>query len=289
MGRVRLGLLFLVILLLLTPSISYGQSSSYYSVTINESGLQTGTEWSITVNGAQLFSNNSTLVFLATDGTYNIVVNRASGLSPSPSTIPIIVDGRNLSYGVTFGQTKYSVEFTESGLPYGTVWSVKFGNDTGNSSNTTIIFQARNGTYDYIVPSVNGVNSSIPNSTLTVNGWNVDVSLRFLVIIQFIFIVTGLTSGSHWSVLINGTHYNSSSTSVSIMLENGTYQYKITLPSGYSADPREGNINWNNTLVLVNASTPLGYEIGGSVLAIIVALVLVFYVVRTKRSKLKPE
>jgi hypothetical protein len=166
---------------------------------------------------------------------------------------------------------------------------VKFGNDTGNSSNTTIIFQARNGTYNYIIPSVNGVNSSVPNGTLAVNGLNVAVSLRFLVKIQFIFIVTGLTSGSHWSVLINGTHYNSSSTSVSIMLENGTYQYKITLPSGYSADPREGSINWNNTLVLVNASNPLGYEIGSSTLVIIIALVFVFYLVRTNRLKLKPE
>ncbi|MEM3846948.1 MAG: hypothetical protein QXU98_14735 [Candidatus Parvarchaeota archaeon] len=45
-------------------------------------------------------------------------------------------------------------------------------------------------------------------------------------------------------------------------MKNGTYSYLVNLPPGYSATPKAGKLYWNNTFIVVNASSPIGYETG---------------------------
>lgn len=279
--------LLLTISLISVPVTAYAQDLKYYSVTVAESGLPSGTDWTIFVNGAKLSSNNSTIVFLAENGSYNIKVAKVSGLWPLPESLSVTIAGHNVSCSVNFGPPRYSVTFVESGLPVGTEWNVTFGNTTKNSYNSSISFLAVNGTYAYQVSNVTGANVSTPSGSVVVSGGNVSVPVRFVTMIQITFIETGLPSNSHWGVRINGTYYNSSSAVIVVDLANGTYSYTINLPSGYSANLGSGEINWNNSVVLVNFSSPLRLEIGISVLAIIVFLGIFIYFSRKRKRNNK--
>ncbi|MEM3845296.1 MAG: hypothetical protein QXU98_06305 [Candidatus Parvarchaeota archaeon] len=111
------------------------------------------------------------------------------------------------------------------------------------------------------------------------------IPLRFIALIQFTFLETGLPSGSHWGVKIQGQYYIYSSALITIYLKNGTYSYLVNLPPGYSATPKAGKLYWNNTFIVVNASSPIGYEIGISVLLALIALALEIHFVWKKKKR----
>ena len=284
---IKIIALLLTISLIFVPFTAYAQDSKYYSVTVSESGLPSGTDWTIYVNGAKLSSNNSTIVFLAENGSYNIKVAKVNGLWPLPESLSVTVAGSNVSYSVNFGPPHYDVTFVESGLPVDTEWNVTFGNTTKDSYNSSISFSVINGTYAYQVTDVTGVNISNPGGSVVVSGGNVSIPLKFVTTIQITFIETGLPMNSHWGVRINGTYYNSSSSLIVVNLNNGTYSYTIILPSGYSAKPRTGEVNWNNSVIIVNASSPFGLEIGISVLVILVSLSIFFHFSRKRKPNSK--
>jgi hypothetical protein len=79
----------------------------------------------------------------------------------------------------------YYVNFTEVGLPPGAVWNVTLNGVTKASSNSSIIFIAFNGEYNYSVASpilVNGVEyvATEPSGTVTVNNNNVTVIVHYM-------------------------------------------------------------------------------------------------------------
>ncbi|MEM0135764.1 MAG: hypothetical protein QXU18_11185 [Thermoplasmatales archaeon] len=283
-----LATVIFVVLLILTDGGAIGQANApgTYTITFHEVGLPPGTMWSISVNGNTETSNNSTIVFLEQNGTYTFYADPISGYRPQPSSFSFTVNGQNISYYTfVWSPVLYQVTFVESGLPSGTLWSATIGNQTNSSSTSTIVFNMQNGTYSYFVPSVNGVNSSIPNGSLTVKGSAVRVLLRFVVVVQFTFIEQGLPSGAHWSVWINGTYHNSSSTFISVKLPNGTYQYAVVLPPGYGASPAGGKVGWNDSLVIVNTTSPIGYYVVIAILVVVIALIPILYFRRMKRIK----
>jgi hypothetical protein len=277
---VRIIAVLIVFTIIIIPPLSHSQSPSEYIVSITEAGLPQGTTWQAYVNGAKLpASNNSTIVFEAANGTYSIRIPNVDGLEAVPNKFSITISGGNVSYNVVFGAPLYNVSFFESGLATGTIWNVTIGNVAESSINSSIIFHLRNGTYAYSVGRVTGAILANHNGSIIVSGRNVNVTLRFLVSVQFTFIETGLPSGVHWGVRINGTYYNSSSSFIYLNLTNGSYNFVVDLPSGYSASPRSGAVNWNDTVVLISASSPIGYEIGIAVLIVIVAGL---FILRTK-------
>ncbi|MCL4447493.1 MAG: hypothetical protein M0Z77_07945 [Thermoplasmatales archaeon] len=277
---VRIIAVLIVFAIIIIPPLSHSQSPSEYNVSINETGLPNGTAWQTYVNGAVLpASNNSTIVFEAANGTYSVRIPNVDGLEAVPNKFSITISGGNVSYNVVFGAPLYNVSFFESGLTTGTIWNVTIGNNAESSINSSITFHLKNGTYAYSVGRVTGAIIANHNGSITVNGRNVNVTLRFLVSVQFTFIETGLPSGAHWGIKINGTFYNSSSSFISMNLTNGSYNFVVDLPSGYSASPRNGVINWNNTVVLISASSPIGYEIG---IAVLIVIVTALFILRTK-------
>jgi hypothetical protein len=76
-------------------------------------------------------------------------------------------------------ETSYPVVFTESGLPYGTNWSVTLNGSLENSTTTTISFSEPNGGYLYIVGSVPGF-STAPEGNVTVSAGPVNQPVQFL-------------------------------------------------------------------------------------------------------------
>ena len=75
---------------------------SYYNITFTETGLPSGTSWSVTLNGVKESSTASTIVFSELNGTYTYTVNSVSGYTVSPSSGSITVNGKDMTQAITF-------------------------------------------------------------------------------------------------------------------------------------------------------------------------------------------
>lgn len=102
-----------------------------FNVTFLETGLPSGASWSVTLNGkGTLKSNNSSVVFSLTNGTYDFVVPRVGEYGPSVSIGSVTVNGNGSVENVLFmildgylvgSVTPSSASLFVNGTQYGTV------------------------------------------------------------------------------------------------------------------------------------------------------------------------
>ncbi len=172
---------------------NYNQSISFtarevkiskYTVTFTESGLPSGTSWSVTFNGTTETSTTDTITFTVANGTYSFAVGYLGEYTASPSSGSISVKGANANQAITFTPvkttvSKYTVTFTESGLPSGTSWSVTFNGTTETSTTDTITFTVANGTYSYSIGNITGYKVDPLSGSLNINGSNTSQTITF--------------------------------------------------------------------------------------------------------------
>jgi hypothetical protein len=246
-------------------TVSIISTSPQYSVTFTETGLPSGATWNVTLNGAESSSSSSSISFSEPNGTYSYTVGIYQGYSASPYSGSVTVSGSNVNVAITFTQVKYSVTFTESGLPSGTVWYINISNGQSYKTNgTAITFNEPNGTYSYTIATVNkSYSPSQSSGTLTVNGANVHVAITFtLITYKITFTESGLSSGTSWSVTLNNITKTSTNATITISEPNGSYSYIISGISGYRANAYSGTINVNGNSVNVSINwTVITYSI----------------------------
>ena len=88
---------------------------------------------------------------------------------------------------VNFNILPYTIDFTASGLPSGTLWSVELTDDSlsGSPSTTlscssgTIVFHVGNGSYSYTIEPESGFNIAPSSGSVKVSGSNQSVSVTF--------------------------------------------------------------------------------------------------------------
>ncbi|MEM3449865.1 MAG: hypothetical protein QXP38_13535, partial [Nitrososphaerota archaeon] len=153
--------------------------SEQYSVDFTESGLPSGTLWSVTLNGSKISSTSSTIVFNETNGTYHYVVGTISGYSSSPYSGNVTISGSPKMIEVIFTQITYPVVFNEEGLPPGTVWSVTINGKTIIDANN-ITFNEPNGSYSFFINNSAGFTASPQSGTVIVNGSPVIETITFV-------------------------------------------------------------------------------------------------------------
>ncbi|MGD0249546.1 MAG: thermopsin family protease, partial [Thermoplasmata archaeon] len=140
-------------------SIAFTAVTSVYSVTFTESGLPTGTSWSVTLNGAIESTTGTTIAFSELSGTYAYSITDVSGWHQT--TLPysgwITVSGASVTEPtLAFTSVTYSAVFSETGLPSGLAWQVTVNGVTeylttdGGTDSLTFTGLA-NGTYSYSV------------------------------------------------------------------------------------------------------------------------------------------
>ncbi len=131
----------------------------------------------------------------------------------------------------------YVANFTEAGLPPGTLWNVTINGQTYSSTSDYIDVSLTNGTYNY---TISGPSVYQPNPTtgqITINGNSQLISIQFK---ESEYKVTlsevGLASGITWEVSIMGILYKAQAgTQITVILPNGTYTVTAYAPgSGYS-------------------------------------------------------
>ena len=98
-------------LLVLDSSLNSGNSQNIYSpfstgtaynVSFDESGLTSGIQWNVTLNGVSEISTANVIIFSDVNGNYTYQVAILSGYSSSPSTGTVTVNGANVTQTITF-------------------------------------------------------------------------------------------------------------------------------------------------------------------------------------------
>ncbi|MEM0134271.1 MAG: S53 family peptidase [Thermoplasmatales archaeon] len=167
-------------------------------------------------------------------------------------TISISNGSKEQGVASYFANRYFYVNFTETGLPSNTAWSINFDGITETSTSSTISFVAPNGTYYYNVSTVHGYKTNTALQTVTINGNNITNFVTFTSVqvsaYRVVFVETGLPSGTAWYVNVTGQSPSGAITTstFSISLPNGSYSYIIASGNKtYKATPASGSFTVN--------------------------------------------
>jgi Thermopsin len=137
------------------------------ATTFVESGLPSWTEWSVTLGNVTDSTTGGSLTFDLANGTYVVNYSLISGyvLATAPAQITVPAAG---PIPVTWVPFRFSVPFTESGLPPGTPWWVNVSGLVFQGTAPTLEAGAPNGTDLYTAGALYEFVADPPNGTLTV-------------------------------------------------------------------------------------------------------------------------
>ncbi|MCI4323794.1 MAG: YncE family protein [Thermoplasmata archaeon] len=219
-----------------------------YAVNFSETGLPTGTSWYVNIThvSSQSSSTSSISTSLPNGSYLFAIASSNSSYVPSPASGSILVNGAVVSTSVSFSiplsSQLYSVRVNETGLPNGSLWYFNVSAQPSQDSTTSFAtINETNGTYLYTLAAANSLfGSSIANSTFTVAGLNLSISVTFAIgLYPVTFTESGLASGSLWSARVSDSQtgfaesQGSTTNTITFQLANGTYQVMFTWPPGY--------------------------------------------------------
>ncbi len=198
-----------------------------YVLSFNESGLPSGANWSVSVNGTSQNSTNSSISFIEPNGTYAWALTPIPGYTTSWNG-SAVVNGTNVTVNVPFSAVTYPVTFDETGLPGGSLWSVVLNYGYQETANSSLVFEEPNGTYDWTVGPEAGYTTQW-SGTVAVDATNVTVAIPFSVQNYTVtFEEVGLPSATDWSVAIGGSAWSSAGATIALDEPNGTYSYALS-------------------------------------------------------------
>lgn len=221
-----------------------------YTITFGETNLPAGQEWYVNltnyVDSGPITGSSYSLSL--TNGTYYYIISTSNKIySPSTSSGSFYVNGSSLLETITFSEVKYSITFKESGLPLGIAWYVNLtnGNDSMPIMETSYSFYLINGTYSYIIVTLDKrFKVSSASTPFEVKGSSLTVSVQFSELFTVTFTESGLPASAVWYV--NLTNYIDSGpitgSSFTMLMTNGTYSYEVSLATGYTVSPSSGSI-----------------------------------------------
>jgi hypothetical protein len=177
----------------------------------------------------------------------------------------------------------YQATFSESGLTDKN-WSVTLNGLMVNTTKESISFFLQPGNYSYMIGSPSGYFPSIKNGTITIVNQSVNIYVNFTRTSIFTFYEIGLPSGDFWTVVMNGTHYSSKNSSITIDLPQGYYKFSVIVPMFYSSSPATGTVGpGNSTVGLKVVHLPTEYIIVIAILVLVDAAIVYALMKRRKR------
>ncbi len=229
-------------------------TTGLFTVTVTESGLPAGTSWDIQVYNAfdLLVANNTTsgtsIGFLLPNGTYTYTLSSANtSYAAAGGTFSVVGAAKSLS--VAYHLVTYAITFTESGLPASVLarhgWSIEVdGQVRSSDSQTTLVVDLPNGTYDYLVLGPSGYDvsanagdsgSCVPVTARTVDvcgaGASVTATFSRGRTAALTFTEKGLPLTQNWCVEVEGLSLCSDGRSVRFpALTPGDYSYSVVSP-----------------------------------------------------------
>lgn len=269
--------------------VPYALPAGYYYLNFTATGLPVNTTWYIFIGTSPGYYNyyNTTKSrvnsFQETNGSYYITSIGVPGYSYSvtPSTGTVILHGQNVNVNLAFtnittSPTKqYNRYFNITNLPtviLGVNWQwsvdllqqgiVVYASTTSLNA-TAEITNVAAGTYnfEFNVPFDTQLTPTYGTVSVASNGTTF-IKFTQLPKYKVTFVEFGLASGKSFGVTISSTEgsYSPSNSSfpnynyVSFELPNGTYQYSINPPSGYTSLLTSGSILVNDSSLTINVT-----------------------------------
>ena len=216
-------------------------TKSTYSVTFTETGLPSGTSWSVTLNGSTQSSATSSIVFDEPNGTYSYFIESVPGWSSTPTAGTVTLNGKE-SIEITFIIKTYEVTFEETGLQSGTIWYLNLTGYNSSSPIRTSTYSIAlvNGTYYYTTSQEENYFAS--NGSFTVNGKSTVVEIGYE---KFALIEIDLQPSTA-NLLINGNGISTENGIFQEYVKEGYYFINVT-ESGYTAYSNLIYLSWNET------------------------------------------
>ncbi|HTP53465.1 MAG TPA: hypothetical protein VML94_00645 [Thermoplasmata archaeon] len=149
-----------------------------YAITFTETGLKRPTEWRIDIDGKVLSGTGHRHTVHVPNGTYPYTIRAVNGYAVVSSG-SVTIDGTGVPVYPQFFPHEFAVTFSEAGLPSGTEWTVRIGNQTIASNTSTLEFLEPNGTYQYHIGGEYGYRHSGTPTTLRVRGAPSSVQISF--------------------------------------------------------------------------------------------------------------
>jgi YVTN family beta-propeller protein len=209
---------------------------------------------------------NDTVVATVPVGA-GMATNPAGGGDPSLAVNPVTgaVSAANEGQGTLslVGMPgPYPLNFTESGLPLGTNWSVALDGSSRSSTTSTVGFSTSNGTYSFSIPAVAGFLPTPSNGTVTINGSGLVEALTFAPTFGATFDESGLPSGTVWGVTLNRSSEQSANSTLRFDRPNGTYNFSIANVPGWRSNLYAGQVHISGSGVLVQLTwTAMVYDV----------------------------
>ncbi len=155
-----------------------------YLVGFSETGLPTGSAWSVSVNGTVENGSGSQISAALANGSYPFTVPvSAGGYLPNPGRGNLTVDGAPVAVRIAFARPSagpaYTATFEESGLPVGSRWSVSVNGANASAAGSSILFELTNGTYRFVVGGPASYAATPANGSVRVDGSNVTLRVAF--------------------------------------------------------------------------------------------------------------
>ena len=225
-----------------------------YPVTFTGIGLPQGTAWSVTIDGMNTISTTySSVTFQLTNGSHSFSVSNPTDYSANPATGVVLVYGSPVTQYVTFTLVQYELQFVENGLDPGSTWSVNVSGNIISSTTDSIVYNLANGSYNYTVSGPVNYGPNPSAGKIIVFGEKAQVNVSFTTTLHKVtFNFSGHTSGTGWDILFDGNAYSVSGNTLSVVKENGLYNYSITTGNEYWASPASGSVLVLNSDTSVN-------------------------------------
>ncbi len=237
-----------------------------YLVTIEEVGLPSGTNWSVSLGATTRSSGSSGIGFELPNGSYPVYPWDVQGFESHPNETQLTVHGAPVRLGVTYEPPTagtYRVTFVQTGQPFPIDWQIQMGPLLPGTDGAGSVVQGGpgpthtlplgiqgvpNGTYVWTVLRPSGPGAPPPSyypfpsrGTVVVNGSSVVVHVTYRYSYPFYFDVQGLPGNTPVTLQIpNETTMGNGSGEYLLMIPNGTYVWRITAP-GYP--PQSGTVS----------------------------------------------
>jgi len=225
-----------------------------YAVTFAESGLPPSHHpkaWTVSLGNTVNASTGSSISFYVPNGTYPYLIEGPSGYRVSSVLTPqgtITVKGAGTTTPVVFlrGSTG-SISFHESGLGSGSRWCATIGAMICTTSTRVVVPDLTPGTYNYSVSGVSGL-TTIVREGKSVLGSSGSIalahsaSLKVEYTYSVTFRETGLTGTFSWKMTVGSSSVTSTTSTITLYIENGTYGFHVGKIKGEVASPASGSI-----------------------------------------------
>ncbi len=226
-----------------------------YSITFIETGIPSGTLWSVTLDGVVHNSTTNMIIYTEPNGSYTYTITSpiygSAGIRYITTDISgaVTVNGANVNQNIPY-TTQYYLTIESSPVNGG---SISPSSGWYNAGSSVTIDAVAKSNYEFVSWTGTGTGSfsgTSTQATVTMNG-PITEQANFNELFQVTFTENSLPPGTTWYVnLSNGQAYSSTTNTISFNEPNGTYSYTIaTGNKDYSPTQYSGSFTVNGAPV----------------------------------------